>query len=163
PVAEEAAEDGEIGPSLAAVYRDVLSGGAGMVLMEAVAVSAEGRISPGSPGLYRDDHVTPWRGIVAPRDETPAGVVLLRCGDRGGCRVGVAGSVSAAWAQATALAARASAADWARGGVRADADLAIAAEFRAGGADLLDVVAGQTALGGGPECGRAFLVPYSDP
>src|SRR5205823_3779590 len=86
PVAEEAAEDGEIGPSLAAVYRDVLSGGAGMVLMEAVAVSAEGRISPGSPGLYRDDHVTPWREILAQRDETRAGVVLLHAGRRGATR-----------------------------------------------------------------------------
>ena len=260
PVAEEAAEDGEIGPSLAAVYRDVLSGGAGMVLMEAVAVSAEGRISPGSPGLYRDDHVTPWREILAQRDETRAGVVLLHAGRRGATRprregvdrplradgwpilsasaipfarrsavpraadqedlarveqdfaaatrraaeagfdvlvldashgyllasflspltnrredqyggsvqdrlrfpLRVLGSVRSAWPQEKPLAVRFSASDWARGGLRAEDALAIAAAFRDGGADLLDVVAGQTVLGGRPEYGRAFLVPYSD-
>ena len=38
----------------------------------------------------------------------------------------------------------------------------IAIAFRDHGADLLDVVAGQTVFGGRPEYGRAFLVSYSD-
>jgi anthraniloyl-CoA monooxygenase len=39
-------------------------GGSGLVMSEMICVSAEGRISPGCAGLYRDDHVDGWRRIV---------------------------------------------------------------------------------------------------
>jgi anthraniloyl-CoA monooxygenase len=39
-------------------------GGAGLVMTEMVCVSADGRITPGCGGLYRDDHVAGWRRIV---------------------------------------------------------------------------------------------------
>lgn len=39
-------------------------GGAGLVMTEMVCVSAEGRITPGCGGLYRDDQVAGWRRIV---------------------------------------------------------------------------------------------------
>jgi anthraniloyl-CoA monooxygenase len=39
-------------------------GGAGLVMTEMICVSAEGRITPGCAGLYRDDHVDGWRRIV---------------------------------------------------------------------------------------------------
>ncbi|HEY6760321.1 MAG TPA: FAD-dependent monooxygenase, partial [Baekduia sp.] len=39
-------------------------GGAGLVMTEMICVSAEGRITPGCGGLYRDDHVAGWRRIV---------------------------------------------------------------------------------------------------
>src|SRR4029079_10309093 len=39
-------------------------GGAGLVMTEMICVSAEGRITPGCGGLYRDDHVEGWRRIV---------------------------------------------------------------------------------------------------
>jgi anthraniloyl-CoA monooxygenase len=39
-------------------------GGAGLVMTEMICVSAEGRITPGCGGLYRDDHVMGWRRIV---------------------------------------------------------------------------------------------------
>lgn len=39
-------------------------GGAGLVMSEMVCVSAEGRITPGCAGLYRDEHVEGWRRIV---------------------------------------------------------------------------------------------------
>jgi anthraniloyl-CoA monooxygenase len=39
-------------------------GGAGLVMTEMVCVSAEGRITPGCGGLYRDDHVAGWTRIV---------------------------------------------------------------------------------------------------
>jgi anthraniloyl-CoA monooxygenase len=39
-------------------------GGAGLVMAEMTDVSAEGRISPGCAGLYRDEHVEGWRRIV---------------------------------------------------------------------------------------------------
>ena len=39
-------------------------GGAGLVMSEMLCVSAEGRITLGCGGLYRDDHVAGWRRIV---------------------------------------------------------------------------------------------------
>jgi anthraniloyl-CoA monooxygenase len=39
-------------------------GGAGLVMSEMLCVSAEGRITLGCGGLYRDDHVPGWRRIV---------------------------------------------------------------------------------------------------
>ncbi len=39
-------------------------GGAGLVMTEMVCVSADGRITEGCGGLYRDDHVAGWRRIV---------------------------------------------------------------------------------------------------
>ena len=39
-------------------------GGAGLVMTEMICVSADGRITPGCGGLYRDDHTAAWRRIV---------------------------------------------------------------------------------------------------
>jgi anthraniloyl-CoA monooxygenase len=39
-------------------------GGAGLVMTEMVCVSAEGRITPGCGGLYRDDQIAGWQRIV---------------------------------------------------------------------------------------------------
>jgi anthraniloyl-CoA monooxygenase len=39
-------------------------GGAGLVMSEMICVSADGRITPGCTGLYRDDHVAAWQRIV---------------------------------------------------------------------------------------------------
>jgi anthraniloyl-CoA monooxygenase len=39
-------------------------GGAGLVMTEMICVSAEGRITPGCGGLYRDGHITGWQRIV---------------------------------------------------------------------------------------------------
>ncbi len=39
-------------------------GGAGLIFTEAIAVSADGRISPGDLGIYRDEHVEPLERIV---------------------------------------------------------------------------------------------------
>lgn len=39
-------------------------GGAGLVMTEMVCVAAEGRITPGCGGLYRDDQIAGWRRIT---------------------------------------------------------------------------------------------------
>lgn len=39
-------------------------GGAGLVIAEASAVEARGRISPGDTGLYRDEHIDAWAPIT---------------------------------------------------------------------------------------------------
>lgn len=49
-------------------------GGFGMVIAEATAVSAEGRISPRDVGLWNDDQVEAWRWIV--RDVRAAGAAM---------------------------------------------------------------------------------------
>jgi anthraniloyl-CoA monooxygenase len=39
-------------------------GGAGLVMTEMICVSAEGRITPGCAGIYREEHVAAWKRIV---------------------------------------------------------------------------------------------------
>lgn len=39
-------------------------GGAGLVMTEMICTSADGRITPGCGGLYRDEHTEAWRRIV---------------------------------------------------------------------------------------------------
>src|SRR3954466_4367706 len=39
-------------------------GGAGLVMTEMICTSAEGRITPGCGGLYRDEHTAAWKRIV---------------------------------------------------------------------------------------------------
>jgi 2,4-dienoyl-CoA reductase-like NADH-dependent reductase (Old Yellow Enzyme family) len=60
-------------------------GGAGLVLTEATAVTAEGRISPQDLGVYRDEHVEPLARIVRFIHErgTPAGMQLAHAGRKG--------------------------------------------------------------------------------
>jgi 2,4-dienoyl-CoA reductase-like NADH-dependent reductase (Old Yellow Enzyme family) len=40
-------------------------GGAGLVIAEATAIAAEGRITHGDTGLWRDDQVAPWARVTA--------------------------------------------------------------------------------------------------
>src|SRR3954447_26475395 len=39
-------------------------GGAGLVMTEMICTSADGRITPGCGGLYKDEHVAAWKRIV---------------------------------------------------------------------------------------------------
>ncbi|GAA3634565.1 NADH:flavin oxidoreductase/NADH oxidase [Microbacterium awajiense] len=61
------------------------SGGAGLVMTEAVAVSPEGRITPDDAGMWSDAHRDAWRPIVAAvraRGAT-AGIQLAHAGRKG--------------------------------------------------------------------------------
>jgi anthraniloyl-CoA monooxygenase len=52
-------------------------GGAGLVFAEMTDVSAEARISPWCPGLYRPEHAVAWRRIVEfVHDQTPAKIAV---------------------------------------------------------------------------------------
>lgn len=57
-------------------------GGAGLVMVEATAVSPEGRISPADAGIWKGEHTEQWRGIarfVAAQGATP-GIQLAHAG-----------------------------------------------------------------------------------
>ena len=45
-------------------YAERAKGGAGLVYTEMTCVSAEGRITPGCPGLYAQDHETAWARLT---------------------------------------------------------------------------------------------------
>lgn len=59
-----AAEDGSITPFHAVHYGARALGGAGLIITETLAVAAEGRATPGCPGLYDDSHVEGWKGMT---------------------------------------------------------------------------------------------------
>jgi anthraniloyl-CoA monooxygenase len=64
PMDMYAAQDGHVGDFHLVHLGSRGIGGAGLVMTEMVCVSAEGRITLGCGGLYRDDHIPGWRRIV---------------------------------------------------------------------------------------------------
>jgi anthraniloyl-CoA monooxygenase len=74
----------------------------------------------------------------------------------------VLAAVRDSWPADRLLAVRLSVADWARGGVDAAEGIEMARAMAAGGAQLIDVEAGQTVAGGVPEYRRGYLTTLSD-
>lgn len=64
PMCQYSAEDGSPGHWHLVHLGSRAIGGAGLVMAEASAVSAEGRISPADAGIYRDAHVEAWAPIT---------------------------------------------------------------------------------------------------
>ncbi|MES2948482.1 MAG: bifunctional salicylyl-CoA 5-hydroxylase/oxidoreductase [Pseudomonadota bacterium] len=64
PMAQYSAVDGVAGDYHLVHLGARAMGGAGMVFAEMTCVSAEGRITPGCPGLYAPEHTTAWKRIV---------------------------------------------------------------------------------------------------
>jgi anthraniloyl-CoA monooxygenase len=65
-------------------------GGAGLVMVEMTAVSADGRITPGCPGLWNDEQARAWRRVVEfVHRETPAliGAQIGHSGRKGSTKV----------------------------------------------------------------------------
>jgi 2,4-dienoyl-CoA reductase-like NADH-dependent reductase (Old Yellow Enzyme family) len=74
-------------------------GGAGLVMAEATAVSAEGRISPSDTGIWSDAHTDAWRrivGFIVAHGSVP-GIQLAHAGWKG--------STAAPWKGGKAVAA----------------------------------------------------------
>ena len=65
PMAQYKAVDGVPNDWHLAHYGERAKGGAGLVYVEMTCVSAEGRITPGCPGLYTPEHVTGWKRITS--------------------------------------------------------------------------------------------------
>ncbi|CAB3709931.1 bifunctional salicylyl-CoA 5-hydroxylase/oxidoreductase [Trinickia soli] len=64
PMAQYSAVDGTVGDYHLAHLGARAMGGAGLVMTEMTCVSPEGRITPGCPGMYSDEHLEAWRRIV---------------------------------------------------------------------------------------------------
>jgi anthraniloyl-CoA monooxygenase len=89
PVSAYDATDGLPTERHAAAILAHASGGAGFVITEPVAVTADGRITPGDVGLYESKHADAWARIVAAvHAETPAKITLhlSHAGRRGSTR-----------------------------------------------------------------------------
>jgi anthraniloyl-CoA monooxygenase len=66
-------------------------GGVGLVLTEATAVSPDGRMTPGCPGLWTDEQATAWKRItdfVHAHSSARIGVQLNHAGRRGSTQLG---------------------------------------------------------------------------
>jgi anthraniloyl-CoA monooxygenase len=74
----------------------------------------------------------------------------------------VFGSIRKAWPQDKPITVRISAHDWAEGGTTGDDAMAIAAAFKAAGADAISVSTGQTTRQAKPLYGRMYQVPFAD-
>src|SRR5437764_1247680 len=101
-------------------------GGAGLVMTEATAVTAPGRISPQDLGLWEDRHVEPLARVVR----------FLR--NHGAA----AAAVRSAVAERMPLLVRISATDWAEGGWDVEQSVALARELARQGVDLIDCSSG---------------------
>jgi anthraniloyl-CoA monooxygenase len=64
PMAMYSAEDGAPGDFHLVHLGARAQGGAGLIITEMVGVSSDARITPGCAGLYKDDHIEPWKRIV---------------------------------------------------------------------------------------------------
>jgi len=64
PMCQYSAHEGLIGAWHLVHLGSFATGGAGLIMAEATAVTAEGRISIGCPGLWNDEQVMAWRTVT---------------------------------------------------------------------------------------------------
>ena len=74
----------------------------------------------------------------------------------------VLAAARAAWPAEKPISVRISATDWVEGGIDGDEAVRIAQSFHKGGADIINVSAGQTSIEAAPIYGRMFQTPFSD-
>jgi anthraniloyl-CoA monooxygenase len=86
--AEDDAADGRLAEAAARRLAEAAAAGPGVVVSELVAAAPDGRVTPGTPGLWADDQAGPWAalaGEVAERGSTLA-LRLGHAGRRGATR-----------------------------------------------------------------------------
>ena len=89
PPGQDTAVDGAPGADHVERLVRAMSTGAGLVLTELVAVSPDGRITPGSAGLWREEQGEAWAGIVEkvrPHGQAILALQLGHAGRRGATR-----------------------------------------------------------------------------
>ena len=88
------AQDGLPGEEYAAQISSCALAGAGLVVTEPIAISAEGRITPESAGIYDTRHVEAWMRIIESihtGTQAKVGLLLNHAGRRGSTRPGAQG------------------------------------------------------------------------
>jgi anthraniloyl-CoA monooxygenase len=88
------AEDGMVGDAYANHMGGLGYSCPGLLMTEPIAISSEGRITPGSVGLYHPTHVVAWEwivGIIQSSQATRLGIKLVHAGRRGSVRPASAG------------------------------------------------------------------------
>ena len=88
-VAEDDAAGGQLGEAAARRLAEAAAAGAGVVVSEPVAVAPEGRVTPGTPGLWSDDQAAPWAALTrrtAPGAGARLALRLVHAGRRGATR-----------------------------------------------------------------------------
>lgn len=91
PMAQYKAVDGTPTDWHMVHYGERAKGGAGLVFVEMTCVSAEGRITPGCPGLYSPDHEAAWKRLTDfVHGETSAKICcqIGHSGRKGSTRIG---------------------------------------------------------------------------
>jgi anthraniloyl-CoA monooxygenase len=81
-VATDDAEGGRLAPEAAARLASAAASGAGVVVSELVAVAPEGRVTPGSPGLWAEGQAEAWAALAA-EVAGHGSVLALRLGHAG--------------------------------------------------------------------------------
>jgi anthraniloyl-CoA monooxygenase len=90
PMAQYSAVDGIAGDFHLVHLGARALGGAGLVFAEMTCVSAEGRITPGCPGLYTPEHLHAWKRIVDwvhDHSDAKIGMQIGHSGAKGSTRV----------------------------------------------------------------------------
>jgi anthraniloyl-CoA monooxygenase len=76
------ADDGQPTEPQLAAFRSHADSEAGLTMSDPLAVSSDGRVTPGSPGLYRDAHEDAWADTLE-EVEGVTGTTLVHAGTRG--------------------------------------------------------------------------------
>ncbi len=92
PMAQYSAEDGTVGDYHLVHLGSRAMGGAGMVFAEMTCVSADARITPGCPGLYKPEHTAAWKRIVDYVHHHSDAKIAMQLG-----HAGAKGSTRCAW------------------------------------------------------------------
>ena len=96
PMTMSGSEDGMATDFLLGHLQGFALGGAGMVVVEATAVSRQGLISPSDNGLWSDEQIQPIARVVRQVKAygSVAGIQLNHAGRKGSCKVGWEGGAS---------------------------------------------------------------------
>ena len=90
PMDMYSAKDGTVGDFHYVHMGSLALGGAGLVFSEMVCISADGRITPGCGGLYKDEHVAAWARIadfIHRESDAKLAIQLGHAGRKGSTRV----------------------------------------------------------------------------
>lgn len=87
PMCQYMAQDGLVNDWHLTHYTTLAKGGAGLVIIEATAVSAEGRITGGDLGLWKDEHISGLASVTQAIKSAGAvaGIQLGHAGRKAGC------------------------------------------------------------------------------